>query len=253
MTFLPGLVSISFRALKPEEIITWSKKSGLSAVEWGGDVHVPSGNAGTALAVGEATRKAGLRMPEYGSYYKIGYNDPHDIEGVINSANLLGTRTIRLWAYTKSVSAASPAEYEAAVADAKRICSLAPDMTFSLECHNGSLTEEYHGALQFLKDVACPNFKMFWQPNQFRTHEYNLEALEALLPYIRAVHVFSWEGQDGKNVMFPLAHHAARWREYMAILKNAPVEELPMMLEFMHDGRPESLPAAAGTLLEWIG
>ena len=253
MIFIPGLVSVTFRGLKPEEIIRSCEESGLAAVEWGGDIHVPAGKTETALAVGKATGERGLRMPEYGSYYRIGQSAPEEIEGVVGCARALGVNRIRVWAYSKNLKSCTPEEYAAAVADAKRICAYAPDMTFCLECHNQTLTEDYHDALAFLKDVDQARLAMFWQPNQFRTHAYNLEACEALLPYIRAVHVFSWEGRGRENVMFPLEHHSGRWSEYIGILKNAPVGELPMMLEFMHDGSPASLPEAAKTLLDWIG
>ena len=253
MTFIPGLVSISFRNLKPKEIIQACRESGLKAIEWGGDVHVPAGQIDAASTVRDATDKAELGMPEYGSYYRIGQSDPAEIEGVVRSAKALDAAVIRVWAYCKNRQDCSAEEYENAVRDAKRICDAFPGMTFCLECHNNTLTEDYHDALRFLEDVDRPSLNMFWQPNQFRTHAYNLEACAALLPYIRAVHVFSWEGTDGKNVMFPLEHHAKRWSEYISILRNAPVGELPMMLEFMHDGRPESLPDTAKTLFDWIG
>ena len=89
---------------------------------------------------------------------------------------------------------------------------------------------------------------MFWQPNQFLSHEENMEACRALLPYIQRVHTFSWEG----NGRYPLADHADRWKEYMDILKESPNASMPLMLEFMHDNRPETLPETARTLLDWI-
>ena len=64
MQWIPGLVSISFRSLSPEEIIRIAKAAGLSAIEWGGDVHVPFGEIETARRVGEITRAAGLSIPE---------------------------------------------------------------------------------------------------------------------------------------------------------------------------------------------
>ena len=44
----PGLVSVSFRPLAGEEIIRLAKETGLAAVEWGGDVHVPAGDTARA-------------------------------------------------------------------------------------------------------------------------------------------------------------------------------------------------------------
>jgi len=252
MKFIPGLVSISFRELTPEILIQISKDNDLQAIEWGGDVHVPAGDIATAMKVAEAMKEAGLTTTEYGSYYEIGQSNPSDIDGVIACAKALGTDIVRVWAYVKNYSDCTPEEYANAVADAKRICDLAPYLQFGLECHNWTLTEDYHDALRYLHDVDRPNFKMFWQPNQFRTHAYNIEACAALLPYIVAVHVFSWEGANKETTFYPLDYHTERWGEYLTILQNAPVERLPLMLEFMHDGKVETLPETAKVLLTWL-
>lgn len=36
-----GIVSISFRSYSPDEILSAAAASGLSRVEWGGDIHAP--------------------------------------------------------------------------------------------------------------------------------------------------------------------------------------------------------------------
>lgn len=252
MKFIPGLVSVSFRELSPDTLIRLSADNDLSAIEWGGDVHVPAGDMVTAVDTAEKTKAAGLITAEYGSYYTLGKSDPSEINGVITSAKMLGTNTVRVWAYEKNYKACTREEYRQAVDDAKRICDLAPEMRFGLECHNSTLTEDHKDALRYLSDVDRPNFKMFWQPNQFRTHAYNIEACAALLPYIVAVHVFSWEGAGKETVFYPLSHHTDRWADYITILQNATVSDLPFMLEFMHDGRVETLPETARVLLSWL-
>jgi len=40
----PGLVTVTFRQLSPEQIANAAKKAGLQVLEWGGDVHVPAGD-----------------------------------------------------------------------------------------------------------------------------------------------------------------------------------------------------------------
>ncbi len=37
----PGLVSVTYRALPPAEIIALTAAAGLKGIEWAGDVHVP--------------------------------------------------------------------------------------------------------------------------------------------------------------------------------------------------------------------
>ena len=123
---------------------------------------------------------------------------------------------------------------------------MAPDMLICLECHKNSVTDEYHTALRFLKDVDRPNLKMFWQPHQYRDLSYNLDALKALLPYVESVHVFSWD----REKKFPLDGMESDWLQYLKLLKDAGVENY--MLEFMHDGSIESLPETAKTLKNWL-
>ncbi len=252
MKWIPGLVSVSFRELLPDQILSVAKKNGLEAIEWGGDVHVPFGKLDVAEAVRQKSKAEGLLIPEYGSYYELGNSLSADIDGVIASARSLETSIVRLWAFHKNRTNTTDEEYMAIVADAKRICDLAPDITFCLECHINSLTEDYRDTLQFLTDVDRNNLKMFWQPNQWKSHEENKEACRALLSYICAVHVFSWEMVDGNLTCLPLAAHADRWKEYIEIIKQTPMVSMPMMLEFMHDGRVESLPETANTLLSWL-
>ena len=246
--FLCGLVSISFRALTPEQIISAVKDSGLQAIEWGSDVHVPAGDTDAAKKVRAMTEAAGLKMPEYGSYHRIGTSAGEKITDTVSSAHILGTPIVRLWAFDRSCRDMTTEQYQTAVNAAIAICKENPDITFCLECHNNTVTEEYHDTLRFLQDVGCENLQMFWQPNQFRDHAYNIEALKALLPYIHSAHVFAWEGTS----RFPLAAHTDRWTDYLNILKTSEKETIALMLEFVHDDKPESLAPTAETLLSWV-
>lgn len=241
-----GLVSISFRKHTPEEILGAVKDAGLDSVEWGGDVHSPHGDIETANAVKALSDAYGISIPEYGSYYAIGKSEPELFENVLESARALGTKIIRVWAgQGKPSDTYSSSEYEAAVADAQRICDMANDVTVALECHPNTLTDEYHTALQFLLDVGRDNLKMFWQPNQHRPLEYNLDAIRALLPYIVSVHVFSWKRKE----RLPLAALKDYWQKYIELLSG---KEINYMLEFMHDDNIETLKETAKTLKSWF-
>ncbi len=244
---MKGLVSVSFRRLTPAELIAAVAETDLDCVEWGGDVHVPAGKVDVAREVARLTREAGLRTSSYGSYYRAGASDPAAFEGVLASAEALGTNIIRIWAYTKARSAVDQDTYAHIVRDTRRICDMAKGTDICLECHNGTLTEDYESALAFLRDVDRENIKSYWQPNQFRTFDYNLAAAKALAPYCRCVHVFDWEGQD----RFPLAHGEPVWRAYIDVLRATnPTPEF--LLEFMHDNSPASLPETAATLCGWL-
>lgn len=136
-------------------------------------------------------------------------------------------------------------DYERCVKDAQRICDEAKDMTVALECHPGGLTDEYHTALAFIKDVDRANLKMMWQPNQHRPLDYNLDAIRALLPYIVGVHVFFWKRKE----RLPLSEGEKEWKQYISLLRG---KDIPYMLEFMHDNDINTLNETAKTLLNWL-
>lgn len=239
-----GLVSISFRKCTPSEIVKAVRESGLTAIEWGGDVHVPHGDIQIAEQVKNLSD--GLFLPEYGSYYTIGDSAPMLFDAVLTSARILGTKRIRVWpGRSKASDSFTTDEYAAYVADARRICDEASDMELVLECHPHSLTDEYHTALRFLRDVDRDNLKMLWQPNQFRDLSYNLDALHMLKDFITSVHVFSWD----REKHYPLAWGAESWAKYLEILRE---RERSYLLEFIHDNRLESLPETAQTLATWL-
>ena len=241
-----GIVSISFRKYSPKEILSFAKDSGLSYVEWGGDVHVPHGDIKTATEIKALTDSYGLASAEYGSYYAISQSEPELFSAVAKTARTLGTNIIRVWPGKGTPSDSLTNEkYEEFVADAKRICDLAPDMTIALECHPNSLTDEYHTALKFISDVGKDNLKMLWQPNQYRPLDYNLDSIKALMPYIVGVHVFSWV----RNARLPLKEGEASWKKYIELLSE---KDLFYMLEFMHDDNIETLKETAAVLNNWL-
>ncbi len=94
---LPGLVSVSFRALSPREITGACLEAQVRGIEWGGDVHVPPGDLENARAVGQMTRDAGLQVAAYGSYFRC---DGSDFEPVLETALAVGAPLIRVWAGT---------------------------------------------------------------------------------------------------------------------------------------------------------
>ena len=249
-----GLVSVSFREVSPEAIIELCVTNGLQGIEWGGDIHVPAGDVARAREVGELTRQAGLEVMAYGSYYRVGtYGEEAETQfaAVLASTKALRTPRIRVWAGKTSPEETDEARYAAIVADTKRICDAAAGdgIEIVFECHNGTLTQEYHTTLRYLKDVDRPNAKMYWQPNQFRDEAYNLEALSALMPWVTNLHTFHWIGKE----KFPLRQGSAIWRRYLDVVRSAQTDdavprEHGFLLEFMPDGRPESLPEEAAAL-----
>ena len=253
MTNQAGLVSVSFRKNTVEEVVAAVKAAGLTAIEWGGDIHVPHGDLSAARKAADLCREAGITISEYGSYYIIGKSEPGEFDKVVASAKALGTDLIRVWPGQMLKTAQLTQEgYAAMVADAKRICDAAPAFRIALECHPMSLTEEYPMALKFLSDVDRENLKMFWQPCQYHDLSYNLSAIDALLPHVQSVHVFNWTANRDNPMpnRFPLAQGEQNWKLYLEKLTKK--DGLNYMLEFMPDDSMDTLSREAATLKGWL-
>ena len=90
-----GLTSVTFRGKSCEEIIALAVRAGLECIEWGGDIHVPAGRLARAREVGERTRKAGLKVLSYGSYFRPLADENFQV--IVDTALALGAETIRVW------------------------------------------------------------------------------------------------------------------------------------------------------------
>ena len=101
----PGLVSVTFRALSPAQVVDLVRQAGLRGIEWGGDIHAPPGNAARAREVRHLSLEAGLSVAAYGSYYRAAQSEAAGMP----FAHVLDTAGIR----TDYVELASPYGHDA--------------------------------------------------------------------------------------------------------------------------------------------
>jgi len=207
-----GLTSVTFRELGFQEIIQIVRECRLDGIEWGGDVHVPSGDILCARKVYQATIDAGLEVLSYGSYYRLGGEEP--FEPVLDSALALRAGVIRVWAGGKGSSKYTAEELKQVIEDARRVADMAKphDITVAFEYHRNTLTDTSESALALLHAIARDNVRTYWQPNPELSHERNLEELEAVRPHLEYVHVFHWT-RLGRRL--PLKAGAGEWRAYL--------------------------------------
>ena len=247
-----GLVSVTFRKLTKTEIGDLMHDCGLTVVEWGGDVHVPSGSPQDIADACTICAARGIRTVAYGSYYKPWTESAESRAAIrqdIGCTRALGAATIRVWAGRKGSGDITADERASVVRELQDACDAAKNagLTVSLECHNGTLTDDCDSTLRLLEETARDNLKLYWQPNQFRDNAYNLETLKRELPYITNVHVFSWEGSNH----FPLAAHETLWRQYIDVLRTSGRDH-NLLLEFMYNDEPEQLKVDAAVLQSWL-
>lgn len=242
-----GLVSISFRKNSVAEVVEMARVAGLSSIEWGGDIHVPHGNLEAARSAAAMTIDHGMQVSAYGSYLRLGSEEGPSIEEVIETASILEAPTVRVWAGRKGSADTTPAVREKVVASALKAADLAQErgMTISYEFHGGTLTDTTASAVELLSETDHPAVRTFWQPPVGQSEEDCLESLAAVLPRLSNVHAFHWWPTSSDR--FPLAQGLAPWRKYLAVIQRAG-HSPHVSLEFMPDGKPESLPGEAATL-----
>lgn len=215
-----AMTSVTFRNLEISKIIQLALRGNLQGIEWGGDIHVPSGNLHVARVVGEATRAAGLEVLSYGSYYFLCESDAPEaaFDPVLRSAEALGAPIIRLWAGRRSPQQADESYLQRAQQELSLLANVAETrgIRLSLEFHRGTLTETIQSALALLRGVSGKLVQTYWQPNPEKTKEENLQGLASLQPFISNVHVFHW---DEKDARLPLRDGIENWLAYMKILR----------------------------------
>ena len=242
-----GLVSVSFRQLSVLEIIKLIKAEGMSLVEWGSDVHAPIDDIEKLEQIAELQKEYGIKCSSYGTYFKVGTTPIEELESYIKAAKILGTNVLRIWCGDKDSENYSESEKQKLFEECKKLSEIAEQnvVVLCLECHGWTYTNRLSSALEVMEVVNSDSFKMYWQPNQFRSYEENLEYAENIAKYTVNIHVFNWDGED----KFPLIEAKEKWQEYLK--KFSGNENL--FLEFMPDGKPESLTTEYAALKEIVG
>jgi 3-dehydroshikimate dehydratase len=242
-----GLVSVTFRRLSPQKIIDAAKKANLQAIEWGGDVHVPPNEFKNAEKVFELTRKAGLEVAAYGSYFRLGSD--LNFDNVLQTAEILQTKFIRVWAGEKGSNAASENYRRRIIEESQRICEQAAkkDISIVYEFHGETLTDSGESCRDLLKKTNRPNLKTYWQPNPGKSLTANLHDLETILPFVAGVHVFHWFPDDRSRLS--LTEGLSDWMKYFDKLQNINGFAL---LEFIKDDDLHNFEADAKTLFRLL-
>lgn len=245
--FKKGLVSISFRDKTPSELITAAKKCGLSCIEWGSDVHAPCLDTQTLKIIKAECDKNGIECCSYGTYFRIGENSSAELADYIKAAKILGTNILRLWCGNKNSGEYSKSEKEILFNQCRELAEIAEkeNVFICMECHNNTFTDCLDGYKELFENVRSENFKMYWQPNQYKTDRQNIEYAKTVAENTVVIHAFNWKDDD----KFPLKENEDLWKKYLSLFK----KELPVLLEFMPDGDIRSLKNEADAIKRIAG
>lgn len=242
-----GLVSVSFRKNTPEEILQAMSSAGLTHIEWGSDVHAPCKDITRLEEIVKLQKEYGITCSSYGTYFRLGTTPLDELEDYITAAKILGTNVIRLWCGTKSGAQMTEEERAHFIEECRSAAKIAEKhgVTFCMECHHQTFTENSDDAVYLMEQVASDSFKMYWQPFQWQTPQQNVLNAEKVAPYAVNIHVFNWQNKD----KFPLADAVNEWREYLSRFSQIGA----LLLEFMPNGTIEELETEASALRQIVG
>lgn len=245
----PGLCSVTFRALTPEQIIALAADAGLEAIEWGGDVHVPPGDVVRAAEVARATVDAGLAVASYGSYFRAGVEEP--LTPVLDAAQALGADRVRIWAGRTGSEAATETDWAVVVGRLQAAASEAEGrgIGLALEFHSGTLADTAPSTLRLLAAVGSPALSTYWQPTVAAPVDTALEEYRLLAPHTSAVHVFSWWPAQER---LPLRARDALWTRFATAAGAEASPPRDALLEFVPEDDPALLAGEAAALRAYL-
>ena len=248
-----GLCSVTFRQLPWEQVVEVAATAGLAAVEWGSDVHVPTGELATAQRVAAACADAGLTCASYGSYLFAGKSDDAEVGPTMDTAAELGAANVRVWCEMGEGPDAGE-DTRARITDQLATfaeAGAARGLAVSLEFHSMTLTETAASTNRLLDDVGAPNLYTYWQPMDGVPVDELVGELRAVRSRLSHLHVFRW--RDGGERL-PLADGADLWPEALREAEDPGVwdGDRVAFLEFVRDDDPDQLAADAATLLGWL-
>ena len=249
MTIAAGLCSVTLRAEPVEAVADLAATCGLTEIEWGGDVHVPPGDAAAARRAVAAGEAAGVRAASYGSYLLAGEVPTADeVAAVLDTAVALGAPNVRVWTPFGATAADRPTVVTALAQVAA--AAEARGLTVGIEHHGGTVTDSVPAMAALLDEVAAPNLFGYWQPPYWgdgSTPATDAAAVAARGARLSHLHVYEWPGAPTR---LPLAAGAERWSAVLAAVADlpAPVEPRVAFLEFVAGDDPEALRRDATTL-----
>lgn len=249
MMIIPGAVSVTFKDLPWKDVLDLCVESHLKAIEWSEDKHVWKENITLAEEIGNQTRKSGISIAAYGSYYRLGEPDEKFLKS-LSVAKALGAPLIRIWGGTKpSEDVMEPERKEFAV-QCRRLCEQAQQQNIkvALEWHKNTITDKNTSAERFLDETSHENLYCLWQPTVEMSMEARCEGIDKLEKRgkLQNLHVYYWP----KGVRRPLAEGKMQWRQYFWHVNLH--ENRYALLEFVKDNSVVQFMEDAETLLAWL-
>jgi len=244
---IPGLTSVTFRALPAERVAKLCAAAGLAAIEWGGDVHVPPGDEQAARAARAVCQSLGLLISSYGSYYRAG-QPIGELARCLDAAAALGAPIVRIWAGQAGSADVDPGERARLVDCLLRCAEIAEarSIRLGLEYHGGTLTDCRDSVRALARETAgaADWLRFYWQPRWDWPETERLESLGDVRGRLAHIHAFTWAHRAGAIDRLPLAAGESTWR---AALRGLPADQM-VLLEFVEGDSEQALLRDAAAL-----
>lgn len=230
-----GFTTVTFRKKSRRAVCEIAHRNNIMCIEWGGDIHLPPDDETALQEVISLQKEFGLTAVSYGSYYRLGAENYTLWEQIVNTADKIGARMIRIWHGNCSSQKVSAEKLQAMVNETKRLADIANEkgLTVAFEFHKNTNNDTGKSAVEFLTAVNKPNVKTYWQP--FST-DVDIENLKTVLPYLVCVHIFEWN-EKGKR--YSLKHGVDKWSEFLKIIGNSNAEPYLIMEFVKHDSEKQ--------------
>ena len=227
-----GLVSVTFRRFGIEEIVRLMDRARLTAVEWGGDVHVTDPRS--ACEAKRLCDESGIKICSLGSYFRV-TQDTELLKKSVELADMLGTDMIRIWCGAKGSGELDEAARARVIDALNECCITAEGQLLSLEFHGGTLTDSLESVKRLIDEtVSFKNLRFHWQPRWDWPEADNMKALETIKDRIGHMHVFCWEHGSGGITRKPLS-------DGEQLLKDAFSRcDADVLIEFVRNDSPEA-------------
>lgn len=241
-----GLVSVSFRKHTPEEILQAMQNTPLRYIEWGSDIHAPVNDPEALHQLAQLQKVYGITCSSYGTYFHLGRDPIEELESYIDAAQILETNILRLWCGDKNSQDYTPEEREALFAICRQAAVIGEKrgVILCMETHQKTFTNTKESAVTLMQAVGSEHFRMYWQPNQYRTEKENIAHAAATADYTQILHVFNWQGKEH----LPLQDGVQTWKRYLSQFDG----DRTLLLEFMPDGLLTTLETEGKALIEIV-
>ena len=237
-----GICSVTFRKHSPEEVIKAVSNAGLDCIEWGSDIHAPFDDEERLQEIAKLQEKYNIKCYSYGTYFYIMRDSLDSLPAYIKAAKILGASVLRLWCGTKASCEHTDEEKKALIEECRKAAQIAKEnnVVLCMENHRGSYTDTAESSFELIETINSPHFKMYWQTNIEGDSELALKGARLLSSHTVNIHVAWW--LNSKHL--PLSEGASVWEKYLREFSH----EKCLLLEFMYDGKIESLAGEAESL-----